>query len=157
MSRPELNEDFLDLLRALLDARVEFLVVGAHALAAHGLPRATGDLDVLVEPTPQNAGRVIQALQAFGAPLAAHGVTRADFEMPGNVYQLGLPPRRIDILTSISGVTYEEARASRIFVDIAGTRVAVLGSDALLKNKRATGRAKDAVDADALEALQRRR
>lgn len=149
--QPELNEDFLDLLRALLDAKVVFVVVGAHALAAHGFPRATGDLDVLVEPSAENARRVVEALTAFGAPLAAHGMSRADFEAPGNVYQIGLPPRRIDLLTSISGVSFEEARTTRIVVEISGLKLPVLGKSTLVKNKRATGRAKDVVDADALE------
>lgn len=84
-----LNVDFLDLLEAFARAEVEFLVVGAHALAAHGIPRSTGDLDVWVRPTPENALRVVAALEAFGAPLSAHGVTAADFERLGTVYQLG--------------------------------------------------------------------
>lgn len=151
MDRPELNEDFLDLLRALLDAHVEFVVVGAHALAAHGLPRATGDLDVLVEPTPENARRVVAALTTFGAPLASHGVSEQDFATEGNVYQIGLPPRRIDVLTSISGVSFEQARGSRIVVELAGLRVPVLGRDALVANKRAAGRPKDLLDAETLE------
>jgi hypothetical protein len=153
VERPELNEDFVDLLRALLDEGVVFVVVGAHALAAHGLPRATGDLDVLVEPSAANAVRVASALRRFGAPLAAHGVTSADFEVPDNVYQIGLPPRRIDVLTSISGVSFEEARDSALRVEVGGMQIAVLGRTALLKNKRATGRPKDVVDADALERL----
>jgi hypothetical protein len=154
VERPELNEDFVDLLRALVASGVEFVIVGAHALAAHGLPRATGDLDVLVESTPDNARRVIDALRAFGAPLEAHAVTSQDFETPDSVYQIGLPPRRIDLLTSISGVTFAEARASQIVVDLEGMHLPVLGRDALLKNKRATGRAKDIVDADALERVR---
>ena len=151
MDRPELNEDFLDLLRALVEAKVAFVIVGAHALAAHGYPRATGDLDVLVEPTPGNAARVIAALESFGAPLAAHGVSRGDFEVADNVYQIGLPPRRIDLLTSITGVSFEEARATQLIVEVAGVKLPVLGRAALVKNKRATGRPKDLVDADALE------
>jgi hypothetical protein len=153
VAAPDLNDDFVDLLRALLDARVEFVIVGAHALAAHGLPRATGDIDVLVHSTPENAERVVEALRTFGAPLEAHGVSRADFETTGNVYQVGLPPRRVDLLTSITGVSFEEAAASRIFVDVAGMSLPVLGRAALLKNKRATGRPKDLLDADALEKL----
>lgn len=151
VEQPELNDDFLDLLRALIEAGVEFVVVGAHALAAHGHPRATGDLDVLVRPAPANAARVIEALLQFGAPLDAHGVSRADFEAPGNVYQVGLPPRRIDLLTSISGVSFEEAEASRILVTLGGMKLPILGRAALIKNKRATGRPKDIVDADDLE------
>jgi hypothetical protein len=151
VTEPDLNDDFVDLLRALLDAHVAFVIVGAHALAVHGFPRATGDLDVLVAPTPENADRVILALQQFGAPLAAHGVSRADFERAENVYQIGLPPRRIDVLTSISGVSFDEARASRIMIERVGMKLPVLGRDALIKNKRATGRPKDALDVDALE------
>lgn len=146
-----LNVDFLDLLEALARAEVEFLIVGAHALAAHGIPRATGDLDVWVRPTAQNAVRVVAALEAFGAPLGAHGVTAADFERQGTVYQMGLPPRRIDVLTQISGVSYEEAWPGRVAMAIAGRAVFFLGREALLKNKRAAGRPKDLVDADALE------
>lgn len=152
----ELNEDFVDLLRSLIAARVEFVIVDAHALAAHGLPRATGDLDVFVEPSPENAERVIEALRAFGAPLDAHGVSRADFEAPDNVYQVGLPPGRIDLMTSISGVSFAEARATRIVIDLASMKLPVLGRDALVKNKRATGRPKDIVDADALEGSTQR-
>ena len=92
------NDDFLDILRALVESGTEFLVVGAHALALHGVARSTGDLDVWVHSTPENAQRVIEALEAFGAPIQAHGVTLADFETPENVYQVGLAPRRIDLI-----------------------------------------------------------
>jgi hypothetical protein len=152
-----LNEDFVELLQALVEAGVEFVVVGAHALAAHGLPRATGDLDVLVRPSPENAARVISALRVFGAPLEAHGVSQTDFERSDTVYQIGLPPRRIDLLTSISGVPFEEAWASRVGIDFTGLCVFVLGFEALVTNKRATGRPKDVVDADALERAKPRR
>lgn len=154
--RPELNEDFVDLLRALLAEAVDFVVVGAHALAAHGVPRATGDLDVLVRPSKENAKKVVLALKAFGAPLQAHGISHADFEATDNVYQIGLPPRRIDLLTSISGVSFDEAYATQIVVELEGMRLPVLGRAALLKNKRATGRPKDVVDADALETSPHR-
>ena len=151
MTPVDLNEDFVDLLRCLLEAHVEFLIIGAHALAAHGLPRATGDLDVLVQPTVDNSERVVTALERFGAPLSAHGVSRADFEVPENVYQIGLPPRRIDVLTSISGVSFDEARASRIVVQLDGMSLPVLGRAALIKNKRAAGRPKDLLDIEMLE------
>jgi hypothetical protein len=147
----DLNEDFVDLLRCLLDGHVEFVIVGAHALAAHGLPRATGDLDVLVRPTPDNSGRIVASLEKFGAPMAAHGVSRSDFEIPENVYQIGLPPRRIDLLTSISGVSFEEARDSQIVIHLDGMDLPVLGRAALVKNKRAAGRPKDLVDVEMLE------
>jgi hypothetical protein len=146
-----LNVDFADLLEALTDARVEFIVVGAHALAVHGITRATGDLDVLVRPTATNAERVLLALRAFGAPLVQHGVTEADFAVPGTVYQMGLPPRRIDLLTQISGVDFEEAWQGRAVVSVAGRSIAFLGRGALLKNKRAAARPKDLLDVELLE------
>lgn len=107
-----LNEDFVDVLRALCAEQVEFLVVGAHALAVHGVVRATGDLDLWVKPTVENAARVVRALLRFGAPLAHHHVDEADFARPGTVYQLGLPPRRIDVLTQPTGIDFEHAWAS---------------------------------------------
>ena len=148
---PELNEDFVDVIRALLDEDVEFLVVGAHALAVHGVVRSTGDLDILVRPAPSNAARVAKALLAFGAPLAAHGVETNDFAEAGTVYQLGLPPNRIDILTQLSGVDYEEASANSLAASVSGLEFRVPSRAALLQNKRATGRAKDLEDVRRLE------
>lgn len=140
------SDDFLDMLRALVDSRVEFIVVGAHAMAVHGVPRSTGDLDLLVHPTPENAQRVIEALETFGAPTEAHGVRREDFQAPGNVYQVGLPPRRIDLMTGLTGVNFEQAWASRVTLEIEGMQIAFLGIEALRRNKRETGRDKDLVD-----------
>ena len=140
------NEDFLDMLRALVDEGVEFIVVGAHAMAVHGVPRSTGDLDILVDASEGNAARLLAALERFGAPVEAHGITREDFEAPGNVYQVGLPPRRIDLMTGISGVDFEEARASRVLIDLEGVLIPFLGLDCLRKNKLATGRDKDLTD-----------
>ncbi len=145
-----MNEDFRDLLQALLEAGARFLVVGAHAMAVHGVPRATGDLDVWIAVDPDNADRVQSALARFGAPLAAMGISRADFLGEDQVVQLGLPPRRIDVLTSISGVGFEDAWAGRVTHDVAGLRVPFLGRDALVRNKRASGRAKDRADLEAL-------
>ena len=99
MSLGKLNEDFHDLLVEFSDEGVEFLLVGAFAVAFHGVPRATGDMDVFVRPSSENAKRVHAALARFGAPLKSAGVVQADFEQPGVVYQMGLPPRRIDVLT----------------------------------------------------------
>ena len=147
---PELNDDFRDVLGELIEAGVDFVVVGAHALAAHGLPRATGDIDILVRPSPDNAARVVAALTKFGAPLQAHGVGAKDFERPGTVYQMGLPPRRIDVLTEISGVSFERAWDTRVPVEVDGIELPFLGRDALVENKRATGRDKDLVDVKAL-------
>jgi hypothetical protein len=148
---PELNEDFADVLSAFLDEAVDFVVVGAHALAAHGVVRSTGDLGLLVRPTAENARRVVRALLAFGAPLATHGVTEADFGRPGTVYQLGLPPSRIDVLTQISGVDYEEASASSESMTVSGLVFGVPSRATLIRNKKATGRPKDIEDARLLE------
>lgn len=145
-----MNEDFRDLLRALLEAGARFLVVGAHAMAVHGVPRATGDLDVWIAVDAENADRVVQALERFGAPLASMGVTRADFLGRDQVVQIGLPPRRIDVLTSISGVAFDDAWEARVTHDIEGMAVPFLGRDALVRNKRASGRAKDRADLEAL-------
>jgi hypothetical protein len=154
VTQPELNDDFVDMLSCLVAAGVEFVIVGAHALAAHGIARATGDIDIFVRPSVANAGRVVAALRTFGAPLEAHGVTEADFCTPGTVYQIGLPPRRIDLLTEISGVSFEEAWASRRESVIASFAIAILGLESLRKNKAAAARDKDLADLRALERLK---
>jgi hypothetical protein len=151
MSEPGLNDDFLDVLRALQVAGADFLVIGAHAMAVHGVPRAPGDLDVWVRPSPANADRVLEALLRFGAPLHDHGVVRHDLETPGTVYQIGLPPRRIDVMTSVSGLSFEAAWPGRAEVAIAGLLIPFIGRDELLRNKMATGREKDLLDARLLE------
>lgn len=148
-----LNPDFLDLIGAFSRAGVDFIVVGARALAANGIVRSTGDLDVWVRPT--NAARVVAALRDFEAPLTQHDVNETDFARPGTVYQLGLPPRRIDVLTQISGVEFDEAWPERRSIAIGGAAVAFLGRLALLKNKRAAGRAKDLLDVELLENSER--
>ena len=145
-----MNDDFRDLLAALLAAGARFLVVGALALAVHGVPRATGDLDVWIALDSDNAGRVHGALVAFGAPMVAMGVTRDDFTRGGQVVQIGLPPRRIDVLTAITGVGFDEAWLERVTHDVEGLAVPFIGRGALVKNKRATGRAKDLADLEAL-------
>ncbi|MCK6683030.1 MAG: hypothetical protein L6R30_11515 [Thermoanaerobaculia bacterium] len=150
-----LNEDFLDLLAAFSAHEVAFVVVGAHALAIHGIPRATGDLDVLVQSCEANAQRVLSALREFGAPVDAHGLTEEDLSLPGTVYQMGLPPRRIDILTSVSGLSFEEAHATRVEIRIGDIVVGFLGREALLKNKRAAARPKDLADVELLESSSR--
>ena len=142
-----LHEDFRDLLVLLADAGVEFVVVGAYALAFHGAPRASGDIDLFVRPAPDNARRVFDALARFGAPLAAAGISAGDFARPGLVYQIGLPPRRVDILTEISGVTFDEAWVSRAAGEVEGRTVGFIGRAALLRNKEASGRPKDIADA----------
>ena len=151
MSEPALHPDFRDLLVELQRVEVRFLIVGAHALAVHGVPRATGDLDLFVASDPANADRIVQALVSFGAPLASHGVRSADFERAGMVYQLGLPPRRIDLMTSISGVAFDDAEQASVLTEIDGMRVPVLGRRHLVANKLAAGRPKDLVDAQLLQ------
>lgn len=147
-----INPDFLDLLRALLDSGARFLVVGAQAMAAHGVPRATGDMDVWVEPTKDNADAVWQALLAFGAPVEAFNLSVDDFTASGNVVQIGLPPRRIDLMTSIDGVEFEAAWETRVVTRIDDCPVPFLARDDLLRNKRAAGRPKDLLDIELLEA-----
>jgi hypothetical protein len=144
-----MNQDFVDLLRALCAHDVRFLVVGAYALAVHGRPRATGDLDVWVDASPGNAPKVMRALVEFGAPL--HDVSTADFSRPGIVFQMGLPPGRIDVLTTLSGLTFDEAWPDRVTATFGDVAVSVIGRDAFIRNKRATGRAKDLGDIEALD------
>ena len=145
-----MNEDFRDLLAALVASGARFLVVGAYAMAVHGVPRATGDLDVWIAADPDNADRVWAALARFGAPLAAMGVTRVDLLRPDQVVQIGLPPRRIDVLTGVTGLTFDEAWKNRLVHEVDGLPLAFLGRAELVRNKRATGRAKDRADLEAL-------
>jgi hypothetical protein len=145
------NEDFLDLLIELLDGEVRFLVVGAHAMAVHGVPRATGDLDVWVSPEPSNAERVWAAVQRFGAPVGALGVSVEDFRTPGMVVRIGQPPRRIDLLTDVSGLEFDEAWSNRAMHALGGRSVPFLGRAELIRNKRASGRPKDIADLGILE------
>jgi hypothetical protein len=143
-------DDFHDLMEALSSNGVRFLVVGAHALAAHGVPRVTADLDVWVESSPENAGRVWRGLAAFGAPLDVLGLTESDFTTPDRVVQLGLPPFRVDLMTSISGVGFEEAWDGRLSGTLFDVPVCFLGREAFIRNKRASGRPKDLADIRAL-------
>jgi len=136
---------------ALCAAGVEFLIVGAHALAAHGIPRATGDLDVWVRATPENAERVLAALRAFGAPL--FDLARDDLTRPDTIFQIGVIPCRVDILTSISGVEFDAAWPGRLQLDIEGLTVPCIGRSELLANKRAAGRPKDLADLALLESV----
>jgi hypothetical protein len=147
---PAVAEDLHDLLKAFIDHDVRFLVVGGYALAVHGHPRATGDLDVWIECNETNASRAYEALGAFGAPLRDLRVE--DLKTPGTVYQIGLPPIRIDVLTRITGVEFEAAWGDRLDTEIDDLRVPVIGRQALLANKRALGRTRDRADVEMLEA-----
>jgi hypothetical protein len=143
-----MNPDFLDLLRAFLAADVRFLIVGAYALALHGRPRATGDLDVWIDATSDNADRVMRALADFGAPMEE--ILADDFAHPGVVYQIGLPPARIDILTELSGISFDEAWPHRLVRPFGEVEVPFIGRAEFVRNKRATGRAKDLGDLEGL-------
>ena len=146
-----MTDDWVEVLHALLDAGARFLVVGAHAMAVHGVPRATEDLDVWVEPTLENAERVWRGLVAFGAPLESLRVTRDDLARPGTVVQLGLPPGRIDVLTDISGVTdFARAWAGRLEAPVRGRAVPFIGRADFVATNRATGSLKDLGDLDQL-------
>ncbi len=147
-----LNEDYKDMLLALSDEKVSFLLVGAYALAAHGYPRATIDIDIWIMPSPQNADAVLRALRRFGAPL--HNLTKEDLQKDGTVFQIGLAPRRIDIITAASGLQFEETYGRSLLVKIEGIDVHIPSIDDLIINKRASGRTKDLADAEALESLK---
>jgi len=149
----DLPADFRDLLIELVDAGAEFVVLGGYAVAFHGHPRATKDLDLLLRATPANASRVYRALAAFGAPLATFEVSELDFATYEGVLQIGMPPRRIDLLNRASAVTFDEAVAEGRSFDLEGRRIPVIGLEPLLRNKRAAARAQDLADVAALEAL----
>ena len=146
-----MSDDFRDILKAFKSGEVEFLVVGAHALAAHGVPRVTGDLDLWINPSSANARRVCDALLQFGAPLSALKVREEDFCTPETVVQLGLPPYRVDVMTSISGVEWEDAWRSHLPGVLFDVQVAFLGREEFLRNKLASGRDKDLRDIRSLE------
>jgi hypothetical protein len=149
-----LSPDFKDLLSAFNAHGVEFLVVGAHALAAHGHIRATGDLDVWVRPEAANAQRVLAALRAFGAP--AGDLTDRDLVREGTIFQIGVAPLRIDILTAIDAIAFDEAWKGRFATRFAGVPVSVLSVEHLIRNKRAAGRPQDLADVDWLERSKKK-
>jgi hypothetical protein len=144
-----MNPDFSDMLSALSDEGVEYLLIGAYAMAVHGVPRATGDIDLWVRPTAENADRVLRALARFGAPLA--DLRAADLTGEGTVFQIGVAPNRIDVITAIDGVSFDEAWPRRIASQVAGLTIPVIGREDLIRNKRSTGRSQDFADAERLE------
>lgn len=144
-----MNPHFRELLAALSIEGAEFIIVGAYALGVQGLPRATGDLDVWVRPTPENAKKVWQGLLRYQAPLSSLDV--ADFANPDVIFRMGRPPNQIDILMSVSGLTFDEAWSNRVACEVEGVNVFVLGVRDQIQNKRASGRPKDLIDADWLE------
>jgi len=148
-----MSPDFLDLLTALSVADARFLVVGGYAVGVHGRPRATKDLDVWIEASVDNARKVMQALREFGAPIG--DLAERDLEMPGTGFKMGEPPARIDILTRIEGVRFEDAWPRRLETSFGSVRCSVIGRTDLLTNKRAAGRPQDLADVAALERLEK--
>jgi len=160
MTQQQFEPDFAEMLRELSASGVEFLVVGGHARAAYGEPRATKDLDIWVRPSDENARRVWAALARYGAPMTDIAV--ADFASPGLAFQIGIAPHRIDILTELTALTFEEAWPHRVEAPFGGGIYPVIGKRDFLTNKRATGRPQDLADVDHveradLEELERRR
>jgi len=143
-----LPKDWRAFIESLNSNAVEYLIVGAVALAHHGLPRYTGDLDVLVRNTAENAQRLERMLWDFG--FGGLGLKQADFVNSYQVIQLGLPPNRIDLLTSMTGVSFDEAWAEKVEAELEGMKVNILGRQALIRNKKATRRAQDLADLEAL-------
>jgi predicted nucleotidyltransferase len=143
------------MLKCLSDEGAKYLVIGAYALAIHGFPRATKDIDFFVWANPENAAKVLRALERFGAPL--RNISAADFASEGIVYQIGAGPRRIDIVNRIDGVRFEDAYPRRLNVQMDGLEVSVISRDDLIANKQATGRAQDLADVERLTCRTRTR
>ncbi len=144
----EIRNDFKELLELFNKHQVEYLIVGGYALAFHGAPRFTGDIDLYVKPARENAQRILAALDEFG--FGSLDLSEDDFTNPGKVVQLGVPPVRIDIITSVSGVSWEKADIGKVSGQYAQTPVCFISREDFIANKRATGRKKDAADIEAL-------
>jgi hypothetical protein len=144
----EVQQDFRDMLGLFNAHKVDYLIIGAHALAYHGVPRYTGDMDIFMRPTEENAHRIFKALEEFG--FGSVGLTAEDFSVPDRVIQLGVAPIRIDIVTTITGVTWEEAAAGRVQGKYGDIVVYFIGREELVRNKHALGRKKDQADLEAL-------
>ena len=144
----EIRNDFKELLELFNKHKVEYLIVGGYALAFYGAPRVTGDIDLFVRPTRENAERILAALDEFG--FGSLNLSKDDFTAPGMVVQLGVPPVRIDIITRVSGVSWEKADAAKAPGHYGDTPVFFIGREDFIANKRATGRARDAADIEAL-------
>lgn len=153
-STEKLPQDFADLLIELCDAEADFLMVGGWAVVLHGHVRATDDLDVFVKPSLENSSRVYAALESFGAPLAAHNVAPTHFAADGAAYRFGIPPLKVELLTKVSGVSFEEARDGAGTFELAGRAIPYIGRSALIANKKAAGRYKDLADVEELEKIE---
>ena len=144
----EIQSDFKELPELFNSHKVEYLITGAYALAFHGAPRYTGDIDLYIKPDPSNARRIVNALDQFG--FGSLGLKAEDFTTLGQIIQLGVPPARIDIITSISGVSWEEAEGGKIAGSCGGVPVYFIGREQFIANKQATGRQKDLADLESL-------
>lgn len=144
-----LNADLREFIELLNSRGVEYVIVGAHSLAFHGRPRYTGDLDILVRPSAENAAKLIALLRDFG--FGEKDFAESDFIVPERLIQLGRAPNRIDLLTSISGVSIDEAFSGKISTRMEGVPVFVLDKDSLIRNKSAVGRPQDIADIESLE------
>lgn len=145
-----MNRNFLDMLIALSEESAEFMIVGAFAVSHHGFPRYTGDIDIWIKPSPENAQKVWNALRRFGAP--TRGLELKDLTEVDLVYQIGIAPQRIDLLTSITGLQWDEAWPHRTHAKFNDRAFPLIGKEDLIKNKRAAGRPKDLIDAHWLES-----
>ncbi|MFH1957757.1 MAG: hypothetical protein ABIJ15_04705 [bacterium] len=144
-----LNEDYKEMLQILLNNEVKFLTVGAYAMGAYGYPRATGDFDIWVEASANNSQKIYLSLSEFGAPLSE--ITKDTFTKKGIIFQIGVAPRRIDIITHIDGVNFQDAYKSRENIEIENLSIPFISKENLIKNKQSTGRKKDKLDADYLK------
>ena len=147
-----LNEDYREMLQFLLGNEVRFLVVGAYALGAYGYPRATGDFDIWVDNSPDNSRKIYASLAQFGAPLL--DISETTFTEEGIIFQIGIAPRRIDLITHIDGVDFKEAYETKKVIEVDNLRIPFISRDNLIKNKRSTGREKDKLDAEYLSRNQ---
>ncbi len=145
-----MNPDFSELLLAFNAHHVEYLLVGAHALAVYGHVRATKDIDVWVRPDPENAEKVLKALSVFGAPLG--DLTQDDLSKPGTIFQIGVPPLRIDVITAIDGVNFDDAWNDRFQTNFDNVSLFVISRQHLIANKKSAGRLQDLADVEQLEA-----
>jgi hypothetical protein len=150
----KLPQDFTDLLMELCEAEAEFLLVGGWAVILYGHVRATDDMDIFVRPTATNSQRVFAALEAFGAPLRAHGVAPEHFANEGDAYRFGIAPLKVEVLTKISGVSFDEARRDSKTFELEGRQIPYIGKAALIANKKSAGRHKDLADVEELERLK---
>jgi predicted nucleotidyltransferase len=146
----KLQQDLREFVELLLSRGVDFVVVGGHAVAFHGYPRMTDDIDLLVRPVRENGQRIVDALADFG--FGNVGLTADSFTAPDRVIQLGRAPNRIDLLTEIYGLSFDEVWATRVEADLDGLKVSMIGRAELIRNKRATGRTQDLADAEKLES-----